>query len=71
MIRTHCDNCDSVLQAPPTSEALQTVLRDGTIVHVETLIFHPVTHRRLELCAGCHRDLLNTATQPYMQRVGA
>lgn len=66
MTRTHCDNCDVVTDDLRTPDALRSVLRDGTIVSVDTIIYHPVTQRRLELCTSCAQDLINTATQPYM-----
>lgn len=72
MNRRHCDNCDVVLGSVPTDpKTLQSVLRDGTIVFVETYIIHPVTQHRVELCAVCTANIINTATQPYMKRVMA
>lgn len=66
MTKTHCDNCDVVLGSPKDPHALQSVLRDGTIVLVKTHVVHPVTKRLVELCAACGAALINTATQPYM-----
>lgn len=71
MTKTHCDNCDGVLEAAPAREVLRSVLKSGFAVAVETIVYNPITNHRFDLCAACCRAILNTATQPYMTKPAA